>query len=319
MGMIWSIVLLVIWFVLLIKGADLLVSWASSIARKFHISELIIGLTIVAFGTSLPELVVNVQAAVGWSTDIAIGNILWSNLSNILLVIGVTSIIAPLPIHQNTRTIDIPFMTLIVLIFALLVASPFVWEMTGLLDRSSALILLLVFGIFLYYLFFDTIAPEHPHIQPQSSTMRKSFVFILLWLVGLTFGGDMIVDSAQSIAASRGMSERLIGLTVIALGTSLPELATSVTAALKGKSEIAIGNIVWSNIFNIGMVLGITGVVYPLSFSMDSVTDLIAVIVASVLLFLSVVIGRRELLERYQGIIFVALYVWYMGWMIIVG
>lgn len=317
--MVWSIVLLIVWFVLLIKGADFLVSGASTIARKFHIPELVIGLTVVAFGTSLPELVVNIQAAFAWSTDIAIGNVLWSNLSNILLIIGITSIVAPLPIHRNTRTIDIPFMTLIVLVFTLLVASPFAGEMTGILDRSSALILLLVFGIFMYYLFFGAVAPEHPHIEERSSTMRKALFFILLWLAGLTFGGDMIVIHAQHLAASRGMSERLIGLTIVALGTSLPELATSLTALRQGKTDLAIGNVVWSNIFNIGIVLGITGVIHPLPFAEGSVVDLVAVIIASILLFLSVVIGRRELLERYQGIVFVALYFGYVGWMMFVG
>ncbi|USN57535.1 MAG: sodium:calcium antiporter [Candidatus Peribacteria bacterium] len=241
--MLRTIILLIIGFVLLIKGADFLVNGASAIARKFHIPEMIIGLTIVAFGTSLPELVVNIQAAFAGSTDIAISNVLGSNISNILLIIGITSIIVPLPIHRNTRTVDIPFMTLILIVFSLLVASPFAGEMTGVLDRSGALILLLVFGIFIYYLFFDAVV-EEADIETHSYTMWKSLLFIVLGLVGLTFGGDMIVDSAQKLAISRGMSERLIGLTVVALGTSLPELATSVTAVLKGKTDLAIGNVV---------------------------------------------------------------------------
>jgi cation:H+ antiporter len=307
-----AIVLLLVGFVLLVKGADFLVEWASNIARQLGISNIVIGLTVVALGTSLPELIVNVQAALSGSSGLAIGNVLWSNLSNILLIIGITSMIIPLPIQHSTRTVDMPFMILIVLIFWLLVATPFAGEPNGMLTRTGALILLCVFGIFLYYLFFESVKQEEVEIHSQGSTRWKSLLFVVLWLAWLAFGGDLIVENAIILAESRGMSERLIGLTIVALGTSLPELATSITAALKGKTDIAIGNIVWSNIFNIGLILGITGLVQPIAFEAGSVIDLIMVIIASCLLFLSVLIGKDKLLERKEGIVFFLVYVGYM-------
>jgi len=230
----------------------------------------VIGLTVVALGTSLPELVVNIQAALADSSSLAIGNILGSNLSNILLIIGITSILVPLPIRGNTRTIDIPFMFLIVVIFALLIASPFTWEFTGILNRSGALILLLVFGIFLYYLFFSSAAAEEVHhISTHNYTLWKSVVFIIIGLWWLALWGNLIVNNAKIIASGLGMSERIIGLTVVALGTSLPELATSVVAALKGKTDLAIWNVVWSSIFNIWLILWITGLIHPLRWNHD--------------------------------------------------
>lgn len=314
-----QIILLIVWFWMLIKWADWLVDGASNIAKKMKISETIIWLTIVAFGTSLPELVVNLQAALWWSSSLAIGNIVGSNIANILLILWVTSIMKPLPIWRNTRTIDIPFMILLSVIFAVLVASPFVWEFSGVLSRSNALILILIFGIFLYYLFFDVVAEEVKTDDVVHYSIWKSISFMLLWLWWLVFWWDLIVKNTIILATQRGMSERIIWLTIVALGTSLPELATSITAALKWKTDLAIWNIVWSNIFNIWFILWVTWLISPLDFWKESVIDLVAMLIASVLLFLSVIIGRKELLQKNQWIIFVLLYLWYMWYAIFSG
>lgn len=314
--MLIDIVLLIIGFIFLIKGADLLVDGASNFAKKFGISEIIIGLTIVAFGTSMPELVVNVMSALRGTPDLAIGNILGSNIANILLILWVSSIVRPLIIHRNTRLIDMPFMILVALIFGLMVASPFVGETAYMLTRTNALILLCIFGIFLYYLFHSSKDIEEI-VHTHSYVRRKALLYIALWLVGLMLWGQWIVDSAVSIAQYFWVSERIIWLTIVAVGTSLPELVTSVVAGIKGKSDIAIGNIVGSNIFNILLILWVTGLIIPVPFAPANVIDLYVVVVVSLLLWAAIHVGKKEVLERYQWRIFVALYILYIVYLIV--
>jgi cation:H+ antiporter len=282
--MVITITLLVAGFLLLIKGADLLVDGSSSIAKRFGISDLVIGLTVVAFGTSAPELVVNLVSAFGGTADIAIGNILGSNIANILLILGITGVIAPLAVQRSTTWKEVPFSLLAVLAVGVMANDVlFGGASESVLTRGDGLILLGFFAVFLYYIF--GVAKQG---SPDESTSEKvvarglprSLAFIVLGLAALIIGGKWVVDSAITLATLWGLSEAVIGLTVVAIGTSLPELSTSIVAALKGKADIAIGNVVGSNIFNIFWILGVTSVIAPLPFSANSNLDIMAVIAA---------------------------------------
>jgi len=308
-------ILFVLGFVFLIKGADFLVDGASSIAKKLNISAIVIGLTIVAFGTSMPELIVNIFASIEGNTEIAIGNILGSNIANILLILGICAIIYPISAQKNTVLREIPLSLLAIIVLGFMANDA--WIDGGLfsgLTRIDGLILLSFFTIFLYYIFSitksDEDVVEKDDIQVYSYS--KSGLFIILGLLGLMFGGKWIVDGAVKIAEYFSISESLIGLTVVAIGTSLPELATSAVAAYKKQSDIAIGNIVGSNIFNIFWILGVSSVIRPLPFNLSSNGDIFMTIIASVVLFGVMFVGERRKIERWQGVLMVLMYVAYI-------
>jgi cation:H+ antiporter len=260
-------ILLVIGFVFLIKGADLLVDGASSVARKLHISNLVIGLTIVAFGTSAPELFVNLYASIQGTTDIAIGNIIGSNIVNMLFILGIAAIIYPLTVTKGTVWKEIP-LSLLAAVLVFIMANDVLFDgmSANILTRIDGLVLIAFFIIFLYYTFgiAKTQGDNSPTDTVAVHSGWKSTGMILLGLVGLVIGGHWIVGSATTIALNLGLSQALIGLTIVAIGTSLPELATSAVAAYKKNSDIAIGNVVGSNIFNIFWILGISAVIHPL-------------------------------------------------------
>jgi cation:H+ antiporter len=313
-----TLVLLVFGFIFLIKGADYLVQGSSSLAKKLRVSDLIIGLTIVALGTSTPELVVNLVASFRGTADLAIGNVLGSNIANILLILGVSATIYPLVVHKNTVYKEIPFALLAVLaLFFLVNDQDLASQKANLLSRGDGLVLLLFFLIFMYYVFSvavskpnseDAVLEEDIEVLP----MWQSWMMIIAGILGLVFGGQWVVDSAVAIAKMLGVSEKLIGLTVVAIGTSLPELVTSAMAAYRRKTDIAVGNVVGSNIMNILFILALTAVVSPLSFSNDLQVDLWMVIGVTVLLFLALFIGKRRLLERWQGVTFITVYLMYI-------
>lgn len=317
-------ILFVIGFVFLIKGADFLVSGASSIAKKFKVSDIVIGLTIVAFGTSMPELVVNVIASLNGNTEIAIGNILGSNISNIFLILGVSAAIYPLVVHRNTVWKEIPFALLSV--FALFfLANDQMFDVLDFssLSRGDGLTLLLFFAIFLYYTFIlarngkseDTPAEVE---EVEEMPIWQSIVWILAGMLGLIYGGQWIVDGAVEIASNFGLSQSLIGLTVVAIGTSLPELATSAVAAMKKQTDIAIGNVVGSNIFNILWILGLSATINPIPFQADTSNfDLLVNLFANILLFGALFVGRKHLLERWQGYFFILLYIAYIAYLVL--
>ena len=268
--------LLIIGFIIIIKGADLLVDGASSIAKKLNVSDLVIGLTVVAFGTSAPELFVNVFASIQGNSEIAIGNILGSNIANILLILGVAAIIFPLSVQSTTVWKEIPFSLLAALILGVLVNDHLIdHKENSELTRGDGLVLIGFFIIFMYYIFSIAKKSENTTIGDlkQLSNFR-SVSYILLGLTGLVLGGTWIVNGAIEIAGKFGVSEYLIGLTVVAVGTSLPELATSAVAAYKKNTDIAIGNVVGSNIFNIFWVLGISAVIKPLPFKLPATQTL---------------------------------------------
>lgn len=309
-------VLLLIGFVFLIKGAGFLVDGASSLAKKLHVSNLVIGLTIVALGTSAPELFVNLFASWKGTTDIAIGNIVGSNIVNILFILGIAAIIYPLKVGKGTVWKEIP-MSLLAAILVLIMANDTVVDGLAFnaLTRIDGIVLVSFFVIFLYYTFGiakDQNIDEN-HTSPHMYSGLASAGRILLGLFGLVIGGQWIVNSATTIATSLGLSDALIGLTIVAIGTSLPELATSAVAAYKKNVDIAVGNVVGSNIFNIFWVLGVSAVIKPLPFKPELNFDLWMVVVASVLLFGWMFLGKRNILERWQGIVCVALYIGYIA------
>ena len=309
-------------FVLLIKGADFLVDGSSSIARRFHVSDLVIGLTVVAFGTSTPELFVNLIASIRGDTDIAIGNVLGSNICNIFLILGVSSIIYPLSVTKGTVWKEIPLSLLAALLLGILANDQVIDKSTSsTLTRIDGLVFLSFFIIFLYYSFSiaKSIEGMEEHVSEIQLGLGKSVLFIISGLIALSVGGKWIVDGAVYMARSLGMSQSLIGLTIVAVGTSLPELATSAVAAHKKNVEIAVGNVVGSNIFNIFFVLGISSVIKPLPFQTKNNIDIVMVIFASLLLFFSMFTGKKRLLDRWEGIVFVFLYAGYLTFLIIQG
>ena len=311
-------ILFVVGFVLLISGANLLVEGSASIAKKLNISSIVIGLTIVAFGTSAPELIVNIFASVQGNTEIAIGNILGSNIVNILLILGVSSIIYPLATKENTVWKEIPLSLLAAILLGVMVNDTLIdgGTFSG-LTRIDGIVFIAFFIIFLYYTFgISKVSGENTDLEIKEMSYMKSSLYIVGGLLGLVFGGKWIVDGAIKIAEGFNVSQSLIGLTVVAIGTSLPELATSAVAAYKKQSDIAIGNVVGSNIFNIFWILGLSAVINPLPFSKDSAMHIIMTILASLILFLIMFIGKKHTVERWQGVIMILIYIGYVAYLI---
>lgn len=310
-------------FAVLIKGADLLVTGASSLAARLGVSTLVIGLTIVAFGTSAPELIVNLLASLGGNTDIAIGNVLGSNIVNILVILGVASCIYPLSVGTGTVWKEIPFAMLAVVVLAFMAMDVLIdGAATSIITRGDGLVLISFFIIFLYYIFglarADIAAGEVEEASGRPS-YRWSIAMVAVGLVGLVVGGKWIVDSAIIFADALGVSEALIGLTVVAIGTSLPELATSVMAAYRREVAIAVGNVVGSNIFNIFWILGLSAFITPLPFSQNLTFDVAVALAATLALFVALFIGRRHTLERWQGVLFIIAYMVYIAYLIARG
>lgn len=311
-------ILFVVGFYILIKGADLLVDGSSSIARKLNISNIVIGLTIVAFGTSAPEFIVNIFASAKGNTEIAIGNILGSNIANILLILGIASIIYPISAKKNTVLKEIPFSLLAALLVAITANDVLIdGNPASVITRIDGLVFLSFFIIFLYYSFSITKSDTDINETPvKELSYIKAVGYILLGLTGLVLGGNWIVEGAVKIAESFNVSQSLIGLTVVAVGTSLPELATSAVAAYKKQSDIAIGNVVGSNIFNVFWILGASAVIRPLPFNTNSNIDIFVNILASVILFFAMYVGKKHVLERWQGVLLVLFYVGYIAFLI---
>ena len=317
--MLIDILLLLLGFVALIYGANSLVDAASSLAARWGVPSIVIGLTIVAFGTSAPELVVNVFAATTGSTDMVLGNVLGSNIFNVLGILGISALIYPLTVKSNTTWIEIP-LSLLAAICVLVVSSDIFLDGAGsnLISRSDGIILLLFFLVFLVYnLVVAKSGGADEEIETKDYSTWKAVLFIVLGLAGLVIGGRLIVTSAVSIAEVIGLSERVIGLTVVSIGTSLPELATSIIAVRKKNVDIAIGNVVGSNIFNIFLILGISGTIVPLGINPASLFDIMVNILTGLLLFIFVFTGRGRKVERWEGAVFVVGYVAYVTYLII--
>lgn len=317
--MILSIILLLIGFAILISGAEALVRGASSISKRAGIPPIVIGLTIVAFGTSAPEFVVNIFSAVKGTTDLALGNIIGSNIANIFLILGISALISDLKVQKNTTWKEIPFAVLAVLIvFAMTNDKILDNGIINVLTRIDGLILLSFFAIFMYYI-VELFRKGANDIKQEEIKTYSKFISALLIIGGLVllfFGGQLLVNQAIILAKLAGLSEMLIGLTIVAVGTSLPELATSVIAAKKGHADIAIGNIVGSNIFNIFFILGATGVIKSIPISAGANFDILVCFIATFVLFLAMFIGKKHKLERWQGGFFLFAYIIYIMYLI---
>lgn len=313
-----QVILLIVGFVLLIKGADWLVDGASSVASNFKVSKLLIGLTIVAFGTGAPELAVSFSSLINGSTDILVGNVIGSNIINVLLLIGVAATIHPIRVKKDTVSKELPLLLLIsTALIVLLLDMNLAEAMINTFSRADAIICLLFFCIFLYYLI--SLArknkKEAKKIEKPKYKLGKSFIFVILGLTGVVGGSQLVVNSASTIATIIGISERIISLTIVALGTSLPELVTTVIAAKKGESDLLVGNIVGSNIFNICVVLALpvafAGGITPNNFE---VIDLVMLIISSLLLCL---LARRDhKISRFDGILMLGIFLLYYGFII---
>lgn len=311
----WVYFAMIAGFIGVIKGADILVDAASKLARRLRVSDLIIGLTVVSFGTSIPELTVNIVATIRGNTEIAVSNILGSNICNILLILGISAIIFPLSITKGTVWKEIPLGLLAAVLVGIL-ANDYLIDQRAFtaLTRIDGLVLVSFFLVFISYVF--GIAQNIEGIDQHLPENRRSLGNILFRLVGgllcLVVGSDWAVKGAIQLAGALGVSESLIGLTVVAIGTSLPELATSAAAAYRKNAEIAVGNIVGSNVFNIFFILGTSSIIRPLPFQSRDNMDICAVIIASILLFLCAFTGRRRVIDRWEGGVFLALYIGYI-------
>jgi cation:H+ antiporter len=303
--------LLVIGFPFLIGGATLLVWGASSLALRLGVSELVVGLTIVSMGTSAPELVVSMFSAFQGSTDLAVGNVIGSNIANLLLILGASAVLRPLVIERNIIWREIPFGLLATLVLAALANDQLLGGANGsTIDRGDGLALLGLFAVFLYYLASVPRSVEETNSHPVGFVMAVILVFC--GIVGLVLGGQWIVRGAVATASALGMSEALIALTIIAVGTSLPELATSLVAAYQGKADMAIGNVVGSNVFNVLWILGFTSVVTPIRYNPVLNSDLWFLIGATMLFLLLAFVGKRFRFGRKGGVVFLLLYAGYL-------
>jgi len=315
--MLLNIVLIIAGMALLIKGGDLLVDGSSSLARRFNISELAIGLTIVAFGTSAPELVVSLSAAIVSHPEIAFGNAIGSNNFNLFIILGITGLIMPVAVQKNTVRIEIPFSLLATIVLILLANFAFPWSGKNILTRIDGIILLLFFASFIFYIVKSMkSAPDDQKSSIKTLSLSKTIIFIIIGLVFLVLGGRVVVNAAVALAQALNISEKVIGLTIVAAGTSLPELVTSVTAIIKKSDDIAIGNIIGSNIFNIFLILGASAVVSPMEYSVVFNRDILVLIIGTVLLLAAMFTGEKRKLDRWEAAIFVLLYSGYVVYMI---
>ncbi len=310
MEIVLQVLLLVLGFVMLMKGADWFVDGAAGIADKFGIPQLVIGLTIVAMGTSAPEAAVSITAALRGNAAITIGNVVGSNIMNILIILGIASVIVSIAVAKSTVKYEIPFMLVITVLLTVLGSTG------GYITRMEGVILWIAFILYLTYLFF--MAKNSKEETEEEGEKKPVWHFLLLLIIGVLLvvkGSDFTVEAATNIAKAAGLSDRLIGLTIVAFGTSLPELVTSTSAALKGKADIAIGNIVGSNVFNILFVVGTTALITPVLFEAKFLIDSIIAIGAGVLLWLFVFKDRK--LKRAGGIVMLISYAGYFAYLMI--
>ena len=310
--MLLLIFLIIVGFAFLIVGADLLVDGASGIAKKFHIPEIIIGLTIVSIGTSMPELFVSITSAIDGYSDMAIGNVIGSNLSNLLLILGLSAILRPVVFQKETRKYEIP-MCLIFTIILMLFSNT-----SHTISRIESIILIVLFCLFIAYT-IDMGKKESAHEivkikdEEKENSILKNIILIVLGIIGLKVGGDFVVNNAVKVAEYFNLSEKIISLTILAIGTSLPELVTSVTAAIKGNSDIAIGNIIGSNIFNMLLIIGVASFIHPINYNLSYNFDMSILFISTVILALFPIIPPKNKMSRANGIVYILIYIAYLS------
>lgn len=317
--MILDLILLIIGFIILIKGADIFVDGASSVAGNFKVSKMLIGLTIVAFGTSAPEFAVSVKSLLNNNGDIVLGNVIGSNILNILLILGVSSLFHSLNVTNNTVKKELPITLLITSLFAVLLSDRlFDNSIINEFTRGDGIALLLFFTIFIYYLINMSRKKIDNNQDEEYLPMSKAIFYTLGGLIAIVIGSNLVVDNATSLALALGVSQKMVALTIIAFGTSLPELVTSVTATRKGEYDIAIGNVVGSNIFNIGVVIGIpVAILGSITKTTFNYIDLAVMLLSALLLFLFS--WKDKKISRNEGIVFLIIFVIYYAYVIYVG
>lgn len=315
--MIISVLLVIFGFTCLIFGGNWLVNGASALAKRNNISDLVIGLTIVSFGTSAPELVVNSLASLDGHSDIVFGNIIGSNNFNLFVILGISGLIYPITVQKSTANREIPI-SLSITILLLVLANEFFIGNETVISRIDGVILLAVFAFFLYYVFMQEKVDKAEVITYQHRQMSniKIWSLIILGVLALMLGGKLVVDNSVKIATDLGISQKIIGLTIVAIGTSLPELVTSVIAAIKKNSDIAIGNVIGSNIFNILLILGISALVNPISFNLEFNQNLYILIGGTVFLILAMFMGKRRKLDRWEALILLLFYLAYTTYLV---
>ena len=313
-----NILLIALGFVLLVKGADFLVDGASGVAKRFHIPEIIIGLTIVSIGTSMPELFVSITSAINGYSDMAIGNVIGSNLCNLLLILGISAAINPIIFKKETKLIEIPICLGVSIVFLILA------NIGNSISRIDAIILIALFIGFICYTImmakkgedFDEISEEEKQRSAEEGKKRKiivNIIYIIVGIIALKIGGDLVVEHSEKIAKMFNVSDKIIGLTIVAIGTSLPELVTSVTAALKKNSDIAIGNIIGSNIFNMLLIIGAAAAISPMNYNTSYNLQMGILIVATIVLGIFPYTDRKDEMTISNGITYLMLYALYMA------
>ena len=310
-----DILLLIIGLGLILAGANFLTDGSAALAQRFRVPEFIIGLTVVAVGTSTPELVVSVLSAIAGKSDVAIGNVVGSNIFNVFVILGVCALIRPLPLTAGNIRRDIPFGVIVSLLLLALAADSYVFKgAADRIGRIDGIVMLLLYGALMWYTIRTTTAPDAGAKPGMAGWLMAAM--IVGGLAGLIFGGEMFLRSATEIARRLGISESVIAITLVAGGTSLPELASSLVSLFKGKADMALGNVIGSNIANILLILGLSATIHPLSMGGITVWDLLMVVLSSVLLFLAAFTFKRRAIDRWEGAIFLAIYVAYIGYLI---
>lgn len=320
-----KIILLLVGFVLLVKGADFFVEGSSAVAKLLKVPSIVIGLTVVAMGTSLPELSVSVSAALNGSNEIAVSNVVGSNLFNLIVVLGACALFTSVPVDKSVMKIDFPFMLVISVVLAIMMADFIMpWGSkgeTGVISRINGVILLILFLGYMLWTVISALKDRKANMDAEAEENEKtmgplvSIICIVCGVIAIKYGGDFVVDSAKYIALKLGMSETLVGLTIVAVGTSLPELATSIVAAKKGETSLAIGNVIGSNIFNILLILGVSGSIHPIEIAKQNMVDIVVVLVTSILVY--VFATSKKKIERKEGIVMLLIYVAYMIYAIV--
>lgn len=317
--MLVEILLVVVGFVLLIFGADALVKGSSALAKRLKMSDLAIGLTIVAFGTSAPELVVSSVASVKGQSDLILGNVLGSNLFNLMMILGIVALIKPITVQKSMVWIEIPISLAVIVVLYVLSNSFFGTEI-GQVSRGDAIILLVLFAGFMFYIYRSfssetSVEVANSNATPNITTTKMIF-FIVFGLAGLIYGGHLVVTNATDIALAFGVSEKVIGLTIVAAGTSLPELVTSVVAAIKKNADIAIGNVIGSNIFNVLLIVPISALINPIIYNSSFNFEMYVLVGATLFLFIAMFTGKSKRLDRWEALILLVGFVIYTGYMV---
>ncbi len=306
--MVVSVIFIVVGFVFLIKGADFLVEGASKVAQKFHIPEIVIGLTIISIGTSMPELFVSITSTLEGYSDMSIGNVVGSNIVNLLFILGVSAMLSKIEIKRETKLFEIPICLIVTIIFMI------ISNLGKSITRVEGCILIFLFILFITYTIFMSFKNKDKEVvsEMKNTSIIKDICYIALGIIALKLGGDLVVDNAVIFANYFNLSEKIISITILAVGTSLPEFVTSVSAGIKGKTDIAIGNILGSNIFNMLLIIGVSSIIEPITYNISYNKDLIVLLISTLLLLIYTIVPPKNEIGKFKGLLYVIIYIEYV-------